>query len=427
MHEHAADLGGLVGAAQPALDARVGAARGAGAGQHRRQVPGAEADQRVVGVQHRDHHLADLAFGHRIAGAGAHDLDDHAFVDHQALARAGLIGNQADIGRGVALVDRHAAFGEPVAQAGRKGLAADQALDQTAHVGAAFLRLLDQDAQEARGTQVALRAQFGDGLQLLLGLAGAGREHRAADSVRARFHDERTGRHVVAEGVVHQVAGAKACREQGTGGAPVVARRALRLIDRAGAGVQARHGGAVADGGKAAEGILAGRAAGLLTRQQLALARDRQARQRGARVDGRRIHARQDLAHGRTGRLRVRHLPRQRRHQRRLTLGRRTRFQGIEEITHHMVPNTTSLIAACARQIRADIQFHSIKTKPQPSPRPMAHQARNPWPRSRPSQRTPWPGLYRPVALSPWEGRRRRRLRGSLAVKPATACAACSS
>ena len=53
--------------------------------QHRRQVAGAEADQRVVGVQRGHDHLADLAVGHRVAGAGAHDLDDHAFVEHAGL------------------------------------------------------------------------------------------------------------------------------------------------------------------------------------------------------------------------------------------------------------------------------------------------------------------------------------------------------
>jgi hypothetical protein len=37
-HEHALDLGGLVGAAHPALDAHIGAAAGAGAGQGGREV-----------------------------------------------------------------------------------------------------------------------------------------------------------------------------------------------------------------------------------------------------------------------------------------------------------------------------------------------------------------------------------------------------
>ena len=49
--EHGAHLGALVGAAHPALDAHVGAAAGARAGQHRRQIAGAEADQRIVLVE----------------------------------------------------------------------------------------------------------------------------------------------------------------------------------------------------------------------------------------------------------------------------------------------------------------------------------------------------------------------------------------
>ena len=51
MHEHALHLGRLVGAAHPALDAHVGAAAGARARQHRRQVAGGEADQRIVGLK----------------------------------------------------------------------------------------------------------------------------------------------------------------------------------------------------------------------------------------------------------------------------------------------------------------------------------------------------------------------------------------
>ena len=57
-------------------------------GEHRREVAGGEADQRVVGIERRHDELADLAVGDRVAGARAHDLDEHAFVDDQALARA---------------------------------------------------------------------------------------------------------------------------------------------------------------------------------------------------------------------------------------------------------------------------------------------------------------------------------------------------
>jgi hypothetical protein len=84
MDEHAAHLGRLVGAAEPAADALVGAAGRAAPGQHRRKIAGAEADQRVIRVERRHDHLADLAVGDRIARAGPHDLDDHAFVDDQA-------------------------------------------------------------------------------------------------------------------------------------------------------------------------------------------------------------------------------------------------------------------------------------------------------------------------------------------------------
>ena len=50
-HEHALHLGGLVGAAHPALDARVGAPAGRGARQHGRQVAGREPDHRIVGIE----------------------------------------------------------------------------------------------------------------------------------------------------------------------------------------------------------------------------------------------------------------------------------------------------------------------------------------------------------------------------------------
>jgi hypothetical protein len=102
----------------------------------------------------------------------AHDLDDHAFVDRQALARTGFVGDQAQVGGDVALVDRHAALGEPVAQAGGQGLAAHHGLAQAADVDAVGLDLFDKDAQEAGRAGVGLWLEVGDGLKLLFGLAG---------------------------------------------------------------------------------------------------------------------------------------------------------------------------------------------------------------------------------------------------------------
>ena len=68
VHKHALDLGGLVGAAQPALDAAIAAPATAGAVQKRRQIAGGKAHQRVGAVVQRgDHHLADIAIGHQLA------------------------------------------------------------------------------------------------------------------------------------------------------------------------------------------------------------------------------------------------------------------------------------------------------------------------------------------------------------------------
>src|SRR6267143_651519 len=81
LHEHALNLRGLVGAAHPAADARVGAATGADAGQYRGQVPGAEADQRVVRIEAGNDHLADFAFRYGLARAWTHDLEDQRFIE----------------------------------------------------------------------------------------------------------------------------------------------------------------------------------------------------------------------------------------------------------------------------------------------------------------------------------------------------------
>src|SRR4051812_14117048 len=97
-HEHALDLGGLVGAAHPALDAQVAAPARAPARKRRGEVAERQAYPWMLRIQRSDDDLADLAFRHRIAGAGPYDLEDQVFVDHHPLARRGLIGDQAEIG-----------------------------------------------------------------------------------------------------------------------------------------------------------------------------------------------------------------------------------------------------------------------------------------------------------------------------------------
>ena len=302
MHEHAAHLGGMVRPAHPALDAHVGAPCRAGAGQHGRQVAGTEAHQRVLGVQHGDDHLTHLAIGHRVAGAGAHDFDDHAFIDHETRARCGLVGDQADVGGGIGLVGLDAALAQPVAQRRRKGLAADQRLAQRPHVRAGLGRLFQQDAQEAGRAAVGVRTQVGHRLQLHLRVAHTTRKDRAAQRLRARLHHPGAWCEVVTETVVHQVAVFEAGGRQRPGDAPVVRRRALGLVDRPGRLVDAPRAfqapqPAPADGGKAAEGV--GGPLRLLALQQLGLARHGQAGQGLACGDGIRVHTGQRLGHGR--------------------------------------------------------------------------------------------------------------------------------
>ena len=94
--------------------------------------PGSTAERspsarRISGCADRagDDDLADLALGDRIARARPHDLDDQVLVDDHALARAGLIGDDAHIGGGVGLVGVDAARGDVLLQ--RFGKAAPEA------------------------------------------------------------------------------------------------------------------------------------------------------------------------------------------------------------------------------------------------------------------------------------------------------------
>ena len=116
MHEHAFDLGGLVGTAEPAGDPHIGAATGRAARQHRREIAGREPDHRVIRVERGNDHLADLAGRNRLAGARPHDLDEHGLVDDHALAARALVGDNAEIGGGIALQHIDAARSEFPAQ-----------------------------------------------------------------------------------------------------------------------------------------------------------------------------------------------------------------------------------------------------------------------------------------------------------------------
>src|SRR3977135_3743517 len=86
-HEHALDLGGLVGAAHPALDAHVGSSTWAAAGQAGSQIADREANPGVMKVKRGDDDLADFALSYRIAGARPNDFQDQVLVDDHAFVR----------------------------------------------------------------------------------------------------------------------------------------------------------------------------------------------------------------------------------------------------------------------------------------------------------------------------------------------------
>src|SRR5262249_44495007 len=122
LDEHAPHLRGLVGPSEPPPDAQVGAPAGARPGEHRRQVPGRETDQRILRSERGHEHFSDLAIGYRIAGAGPHDLDDHALVDDQTFQRRGFVRDESEVGACIALERRHSALAQPFPQAPRQRL-----------------------------------------------------------------------------------------------------------------------------------------------------------------------------------------------------------------------------------------------------------------------------------------------------------------
>ena len=79
---------------------------------------------------------------------------------------------------------------------------------------------VEQDLEEVRRAAIGDRAEGLDELELLLGVAGPGRDDRAAERARGGIEDEAAGRQVIAEGVEHHVAGAEAGRVQRARAAP---------------------------------------------------------------------------------------------------------------------------------------------------------------------------------------------------------------
>ena len=86
------------------------------------------------------------------------------------------------------------------------------------------------------GVPIGDRLQISDRAQLLLGLAGAGRDHRAAERLR-RALGHRPGRgQMVGEGIVDEVAGAEAGGVEGARHAEEIGASGLQLVNRPGRG-----------------------------------------------------------------------------------------------------------------------------------------------------------------------------------------------
>ena len=215
----------------------VGAAGRAAPGQHRRQIAGAEADQRVVGIERGHDDLADLALGDRIAGARAHDLDDHAFVERPG-PRAPRSRRRPGRGR------RCRSSGSrrcraPASQSRSAGGNASPPTRAPSSATAGRRRSRRPSRAGCAGSSACRRRRRAAGRPSPAAAARSGRcppgTRCSRSRTRAAVHHRAGRREVIAEAVVHQVAGAKAGGEQGATHAPVVgaARSRARRSGRA--------------------------------------------------------------------------------------------------------------------------------------------------------------------------------------------------
>jgi hypothetical protein len=220
---------------------------GARTRQYCGKVAGGEADQRIVLVEARDHHLAHLARRDRVAGAGAHDLEQQPFLqDHArrdlAARQQRLVGDQAEVGAAVHLRDRDADVLQRGAQHRRQVFRPDLRLFQRRDIGLELVRLLDDQLQERRRADVAGDAHPLDRRDLHLGLAGARRHHRAAERDRAGFEHRARRREVIGVAVEDDVALAEPSGVEAARGAPPVGARPFGVVDRAGRDEELRGG-----------------------------------------------------------------------------------------------------------------------------------------------------------------------------------------
>ena len=230
--------------------------------------------------------------GNRLGAAGLDKFNDHVLVEHQSGARGRFVRDLTDIGGAVALQHADTACIELLAKTGRQRLAAnDSALDRR-EIEAAAVPLLEQNAQEGRGSRVPVRPERCDGLDLQVGVADARGEHGAADGVRALLHHEASRREVVRERVVDEISRPETGSVHHAGHPPEIPRMA-GLVDRPGRGEDVSKS-AGRSRGEAAEGRRC-----FLQRGQVGLAQHGQGRKRLAIVHAVRVDPGQTLGPGR--------------------------------------------------------------------------------------------------------------------------------
>ncbi len=149
-------------------------------------------------------------------------------------------------------------------------------------------RRIEQDLQEIRRAGVGRRSQVLDQVELLLGVAGSGRDHRATDRARAPVEDEAAGRQVVREGVEDHVASAHPGGIEPARRAPRILVATFGLVDRTG-----RREEAPEPIDRIRDETAKGRRR-LLPRRQFRLSQHRQACQRGSGRDVAPVRLRRD-------------------------------------------------------------------------------------------------------------------------------------
>ena len=105
----------------------------------------------------------------------------------------------------------------------------------------AILRRIEQDLEEVRRPDISRRPIMRDRIELLLGIADAAWNDGATKRVRAGFEDKATGREMIREGIVHDLARTKPGCIKSARCSPPIGALTLRFKDGSRRHQQAPH------------------------------------------------------------------------------------------------------------------------------------------------------------------------------------------